>query len=90
MGSDSKYFTLCNDILRAITRHPEDVKVESQLDEKGVLLRVWLNREDFPLVIGREGRTINAVRELVRVAAISENARVALRLEDDPRGPQTQ
>ena len=53
---------LLESILKAIVTKPDEVKVTKTVDEMGVLLSVKLGEGDAGLVIGRQGRTIQAIR----------------------------
>jgi len=72
-------------IIKALVSHPEDVKVERKVDEMGVLLSLRINSEDMGQVIGREGSTARAIRSLLRIVGLKNNARVNLKIEE-PEG----
>jgi hypothetical protein len=73
-------------ILKAITSAPEDVVIESQTEGDRTLLTVHVNQLDVGRVIGHKGRTINAVRTLVKAAALKHQHQVSLDLvaPDEP------
>ncbi|EFH71585.1 RNA-binding protein [Gardnerella vaginalis 5-1] len=54
---------------------PDDVSVRSHENARGELLRVRVNPEDIGRVIGRNGRTANAIRIVVQ-ALSNHNVRV--------------
>jgi hypothetical protein len=72
-------------IVKAIVDHPEDVKVERKVDEMGVLLSLRVNAQDMGQVVGRQGATAKAIRSLLRIVGIKNNARVNLKIEE-PEG----
>ncbi|MDP3991373.1 MAG: KH domain-containing protein [Candidatus Colwellbacteria bacterium] len=74
-------------IIKSIVDHPEDVKVERKIDEMGVLLTLKVNPQDMGQVIGRKGSTSSAIRSLLRIVGIKNNARVNLKIEE-PEGGQ--
>ena len=45
---------------------PDDVSVKSHENARGELIRVRVNPEDIGRVIGRSGRTANAIRTVVQ------------------------
>ncbi|MCS7173897.1 MAG: KH domain-containing protein [Armatimonadetes bacterium] len=53
-------------VVRGLVDHPEAVRVE---EAEGPVLRVHVAPEDRGKVIGRQGRVIQALRTLARVAA---------------------
>ncbi len=82
---ECKYLGFLERTLESIVNHPEDVLLEKSTDEMGVLIKVKIHKDDFPIVIGKQGKVIDALRTLVRSVAAKENARVSIKLEDDPR-----
>ena len=72
-------------IVRAIVNHPEDVKTERIVDERGVLITLHINQEDMGYVIGRQGQTARAIRTLLKIVGAKANARVNLKIYE-PEG----
>jgi len=72
-------------IILALVSHPEDVKITRNVDEMGVLLSLKLHAEDMGQVIGRQGSTARAIRSLLRIVGLRNNARVNLKIEE-PEG----
>ncbi|MFA5433007.1 MAG: KH domain-containing protein [Candidatus Paceibacterota bacterium] len=73
-------------IVKTLVDHPTDVKVERKVDEMGVLLIVKVNPEDMGQLIGREGSTARAIRNLVRIIGLKNHARVNLKIEEPEGG----
>ena len=67
-------------IARTIATKPEEVKVTVVTEEEGVILRLEVAPEDKGKVIGRQGRVAQAMRVLVRVAAVKEGTRAILEI----------
>jgi len=76
-------------LVKAIVDHPDDVVVERKVDEMGVLLSLRVNPQDMGQVVGREGSTAKAIRSLLRIVGIKNNARVNLKIEE-PEGSTRQ
>lgn len=72
-------------LVKSIVDHPDDVKVERKVDEMGVLLLLNVNPQDMGQIIGRDGNTAKAIRALLRIVGIKNNARVNLKIEE-PEG----
>jgi hypothetical protein len=72
-------------LVKAIVDHPDDVKVDRKVDEMGVLLSLRVNSLDMGQVVGRQGATAKAIRSLLRIVGIKNNARVNLKIEE-PEG----
>ena len=72
-------------LVKSIVENPDDVRVERKVDEMGVLLSLKVNAKDMGLVVGRQGTTAKAIRSLLRIVGIRNNARVNLKIEE-PEG----
>jgi len=72
-------------IVRAIVNHPEDVKTERTVDERGVLITLHINPDDMGYVVGRSGQTARAIRTLLKKIGARNNARVNLKIYE-PEG----
>lgn len=72
-------------VIRKIVNHPEDVRTERIVDERGVLITLHINQEDMGYVIGRQGQTARAVRTLLKIVGAKSNARVNLKIYE-PEG----
>ena len=77
-------------LVKALVDNPNDVKVERKVDEMGVLLSLTVNPADMGQIIGREGSTAKAIRNLVRIVGLKNHARVNLKIEEPigGRGPR--
>ena len=73
-------------IVKELVDNPKDVKVERKVDEMGVLLSLTVNPEDMGQIIGREGSTAKAIRNLVRIVGLKNHARVNLKIEEPEGG----
>ena len=67
-------------IAKSIASKPEEVKVTEIMEGGRVILRLEVAVEDKGKVIGREGRVGQAMRVLLRVAAVKQGARVMLEI----------
>jgi len=72
-------------VIKALVENPADVKIARTVDEMGVLLTLTVNRADMGKIIGRTGNTAKAVRTLLRVVGMKNNARVNLKI-NEPEG----
>ncbi len=68
-------------IARTIASNPDDVKVTEEVQEDGhIVIKLEVHEDDKGKVIGRQGRVAQAMRVLLRVAAIKDDARVTLEI----------
>ncbi len=72
-------------LVKSLVDHPDDVKVVRKVDEMGVLLSLKVNPMDMGQVVGRQGSTAKAIRSLLRIVGIKNNARINLKIEE-PEG----
>ena len=73
-------------VVKELVDNPKDVKVERKVDEMGVLLSLTVNPADMGQIIGREGSTAKAIRNLVRIVGLKNHARVNLKIEEPEGG----
>ncbi len=69
-------------IVKPLVGRPEEVKVESKTDERGVLLTMSIAKEDMGRVIGKQGETARALRRLIRQWGLTHDARVAIKINE--------
>jgi len=74
-------------VIKALVEKPEDVKIVRTVDEMGVLMTLDVNKDDMGKIIGREGNTAKAIRTLLRVVGMKNNARVNLKI-NEPEGSE--
>lgn len=72
-------------VVKALVDNPQDVKVDRKVDEMGVLMTLDINSADMGKIIGRQGNTAKAIRTLLRVVGMKNNARVNLKI-NEPAG----
>ena len=72
-------------LVKSLVDHPDDVKVDRKVDERGVLLSLHVNQLDMGQVVGRAGATAQALRLLLRIVGVKNNAHVNLKIEE-PEG----
>jgi predicted RNA-binding protein YlqC (UPF0109 family) len=68
-------------IARTIASNPDEVKVTEEVEDDGhIIVRLEVHPDDKGKVIGRQGRVAQAMRVLLRVAAIKKDTRVTLEI----------
>ena len=72
-------------VVKALVSHPDDVKIKRTVDEMGVLMSLDVHPDDMGKVIGRAGNTAKAIRILLRVVGMKNNARINLKI-NEPTG----
>ena len=69
-------------IAKSIVSNPDDVVVSSTENNDGIVTYVLqVHPDDKGRVIGRQGRVAQAIRSLLRVAAVKNGIHVSLEIE---------
>ncbi len=84
MDTDQKFL---ESVITSLVDNPTDVKIVRTVDEMGVLLTLTVNPADMGKIIGRAGNTAKAIRTLLRVVGMKNNARVNLKI-NEPEGSE--
>ncbi len=70
-------------LAKALVDDPDAVRVEAfDEDDGSVVLELSVGDEDYGQVIGRGGRTANALRTVLKAAAVKEGRRVFVDIVD--------
>ena len=72
-------------VVKTLVDNPDSVKIDRTVDEMGVLLTLDVHHEDMGKIIGRSGNTAKAIRTLLRVVGMKNDARVNLKI-NEPEG----
>lgn len=67
-------------VVKALVDKPEDVVVERNIDERGVLLTLKVNPEEMGKIIGKQGQTARSLRTLLRIIGNKNNSYVNLKV----------
>lgn len=70
-------------IIKSLVAEPEAVEVEEIVDGKTVRVEVRCADSDMGRIIGREGRTVKAIRSILFAAGQKQNKRFMLDLIED-------
>lgn len=77
-------------VVKTLVDEPDKVKVDRKVDEMGVLLTLDVAAPDMGKIIGRQGNTAKAIRTLLRVVGMKNNARVNLKINEPEGGKRYQ
>ena len=73
-------------VVKSLVDNPDDVKIDRTVDEMGVLLKLSVNAADMGKITGRSGATAKAIRTILRVVGMKNDARVNLKIEEPEGG----
>ncbi|NPC71856.1 KH domain-containing protein [Corallococcus exiguus] len=74
-------------LAKALVDQPDQVTLRVSEADGGRLYELKVAPEDVGKVIGRDGRTVNALRALINAAAQKQGQKVRLEILDDRRAP---
>jgi uncharacterized protein len=70
-------------LARGLVDDPDDVSVDQFEEDDGtIVLELSVGEDDYGKIIGRGGRTANALRTVVKAAAAKDNRRVLVDIVD--------
>ena len=70
-------------LARSLVDRPDEVSVESFEEEDGtIVLELRVGEDDAGKVIGRGGRTVSALRTVMKAAAVRQGTRVLVDVVD--------
>jgi predicted RNA-binding protein YlqC (UPF0109 family)/DNA-binding CsgD family transcriptional regulator len=73
---------LVHNIVEALVDHPDQIEIDEVKGHLTSVIELMVNREDIGKVIGRQGRTAQAIRTTLNAASAKSRKRVLLEVED--------
>jgi len=70
-------------MVKALVGNPDEVDVSETTDGKTVRIELRVAESDMGRIIGREGRTVKAIRSLLYIAGQKQGKRFMLDLVED-------
>ena len=70
--------TLVEYIVTALVDQPDQIMIAERSGRNTTIIELAVAKEDIGKVIGKEGRTINAIRTILNAAGASQKKRVVL------------
>lgn len=67
-------------LAKSLVDHPDNVEVSQVEGERSVILELRVSPEDMGKVIGKQGRIAQALRTIVKAAAIKDGKRVMIEI----------
>lgn len=78
--SEGRMKELVEYMAQALVDHPEQVRVEEIAGARSIIYELHVAPSDMGRVIGRNGRVVNAMRSLLRVASTRSGKRATLEI----------
>jgi predicted RNA-binding protein YlqC (UPF0109 family) len=76
--------TLSN-IVTSIVDNPKKVEIAEEESEGVTNFVVTVAKEDMGKIIGKNGKVIKAIRNVMKIPAIKENKRIFISLSENPQ-----
>lgn len=74
------------DLLEFITKEvvskPEEIKIDESTTDGVISINLKVSDDDFGTIIGKGGRTIKAIRDVLRLRTQKDNTRYSLNIEE--------
>ncbi len=67
-------------LAKSLVDHPESVEVSQVEGERSIILEVKVAPDDMGKVIGKQGRIAQALRTIVKAAAVKEGKKVMVEI----------
>jgi uncharacterized protein len=69
-------------LARALVDNPDAVHIEEIESKRGLILELSVAKEDIGKIIGKDGKTAQAIRAILNAACTKHNRRVTLDIVD--------
>jgi uncharacterized protein len=75
-----KEMQLLKYIIDQLVEKTDEVNINREEDEWGTLLTLTVSKEEMGRVIGKNGKTIQAIRNLLRILGAKDKKRITLKV----------
>lgn len=69
-------------LVEPLVENPDEIKVEKHQDGNNITFNLIVPQKDIAKVIGKEGRMVKAIKNLLKIRAIKENVFVNLEVTE--------
>jgi len=77
---------LIENIVKALVDIPEEVRVQEIAGEQAVIFEIKVADSDIGKVIGKQGKTANALRTIVKAASSKIGKNASIQINSKPKG----
>mgnify|MGYP001611185568 FL=1 len=71
-------------IISSIVDSPDKVLITEENESDFVTFKLTVDKEDMGKVIGKNGKIIRAIRNVLKIPAIKQNKKINIVLEENP------
>ena len=72
-------------ILQNIVRHPDYIRITEMCGDSSIMYELRVHPDDMGLIIGRKGRSIEAIKALLNAVGAKNGYRVVLSVSEDEK-----
>ncbi len=69
-------------LAKSLVDYPEAVKVSERSGDFGSIMELKVDKQDIGRIIGRQGKTVKAIRQLLATAAAKSKLKVTLVVQE--------
>ncbi len=77
MSKALKYF---EDLIKGFVSNPEKIIIKETQDDQGTLLKLWVEKKDMGVVIGKKAANFNAIKLIMKLVGFKLNTRIAIQI----------
>lgn len=72
-------------IISSIVDNPKDIEINEEEVDGIITFTIKVAEEDMGKIIGKNGKVIRAIRNVMRIPAIKQNKRINISLSETPK-----
>lgn len=76
------YKDLLEYIVKNLVNHPEEVEISETEKDGKLCLKLKVEKQDMGRIIGKEGRIIRSIREIIYAYAMKDRQKIVIELDD--------
>ena len=69
-------------IVASIVEKKDQVRIDEETDGDQITLKITVDKDDMGKIIGKNGKIIRAIRNVMKIPAIKSNKKINIILED--------
>lgn len=73
-------------VVRPLLKVPEEFQITKLADDLGVLLTLDISYQDMPVIIGKEGQNIDALRRIMSMYGVRTGSRISVKVNEPVGG----
>ena len=71
-------------IISAIAENPDKINIQEEESGDLIIFKVTVDKADMGKVIGKNGKVIRAIRNVLKIPAIKQNKKINIELSENP------